>query len=116
MKLRRFLKQKQKHNLENKFKDVKPDRKAKNYIYAFCFLLSVLYLLPAQAQDNSLPQSKIIVNSDRDGSIQPDSELTLREAIFLANGMLSLEPSIATHPEYGTSEPAYNVLIRAIDL
>ncbi|MCU0537083.1 MAG: right-handed parallel beta-helix repeat-containing protein [Hydrococcus sp. Prado102] len=50
----------------------------------FCFCLS-----PAQAQEESLPQLKITVNSDRDGSIQPDSDLTLREAIALANGMLS---------------------------
>jgi Right handed beta helix region len=69
----------------------KCDRKAKNYMYAFCLLPSALCLLPAQAQEKFLPQLTITVNSDRDGSIQPDDTLTLREAISLANGTLSPE-------------------------
>ena len=34
---------------------------------------------------------QIIVNSDRDGDIQSDLELTLREAIEIVNGSLTLD-------------------------
>ncbi len=38
----------------------------------------------------SILNYQITVNSDRDGEIQPDREVTLREAIALANGTLAL--------------------------
>ncbi len=37
------------------------------------------------------PNYQITVNSDLDGEIQPDRELTLREAIAIANGSLTLD-------------------------
>jgi outer membrane protein OmpA-like peptidoglycan-associated protein len=45
----------------------------------------------AQTASPNLPKYQITVNSDRDGDIQPDRELTLREAIAIANGSLTLE-------------------------
>ena len=44
-----------------------------------------------QATSPSLLKYQITVNSDRDGDIQPDLELTLREAVAIANGSLTLE-------------------------
>ena len=44
-----------------------------------------------QTTSPSLLKYQIIVNSDRDGDIQPDLELTLREAVAIANGSLTLE-------------------------
>ena len=40
--------------------------------------------------DTINPHYQITVNSDQDGDIQPDRELTLREAIAIANGSLTL--------------------------
>jgi hypothetical protein len=52
-------------------------------------LLSVLVApLSATAQPNSV---SVVVNSNQDGLIQPDNSLTLREAIEIVNGQLSLE-------------------------
>jgi hypothetical protein len=44
-----------------------------------------------QTTSPSLLKYQITVNSDRDGDIQPDLELTLREAVAIANGSLTLE-------------------------
>ncbi|WP_434684079.1 OmpA family protein [Pseudanabaena minima] len=44
-----------------------------------------------QATSPILLKYQIIVNSDRDGDIQSDRELTLREAVAIANGSLTLE-------------------------
>jgi outer membrane protein OmpA-like peptidoglycan-associated protein len=41
--------------------------------------------------DTINPRYQITVNSDLDGDIQPDRDLTLREAIAIANGSLTLE-------------------------
>ena len=56
-------------------------------------LLTGLPQLPTQAQPIlSQPPSLLLqVNSLQDGAIQPDTELTLREAIGLANGMLTID-------------------------
>ena len=45
----------------------------------------------AQTPSSNILKYQITVNSDRDGDIQPDLELTLREAIAIANGSLTLE-------------------------
>ena len=45
----------------------------------------------AQPMPQSQQNYQIIVNSDQDGEIKPDRELTLREAISIANGTLALE-------------------------
>ncbi|MDJ0677578.1 MAG: right-handed parallel beta-helix repeat-containing protein [Calothrix sp. MO_167.B42] len=68
------------------------------------FLPISLYLLPsgvalAQKQNTQKPKSEIttppalrvVVNSDQDGDIQADENLTLREAIELVNGTLPVE-------------------------
>ena len=47
---------------------------------------------PAIAQTPTSPQIyQIIVNSNADGEIKPDRELTLREAIAIANGTLTID-------------------------
>jgi parallel beta-helix repeat protein len=45
---------------------------------------------PVKVEAEKLPL-RVIVNSDRDGDIQPDEALTLREAIEIVNGTLPLE-------------------------
>lgn len=56
---------------------------------------ALLPLFPARAvpASNSIPSLhlRVVVNSDRDGAVQPDDTLTLREAIAVVNGTLSLE-------------------------
>ncbi|BBD57435.1 hypothetical protein NIES2109_02010 [Nostoc sp. HK-01] len=55
-------------------------------------LLVYLTTLPQIAIAQSSPASlQVIVNSNQDGQIQPDDKLTLREAIALVNGNLSVE-------------------------
>ena len=61
-------------------------------------ILSVLpftfCLLPAKvafSQTPTLPALRVVVNSNSDGNIQADEQLTLREAIALVNGTLSVE-------------------------
>ena len=49
---------------------------------------------------------QIIVNSDRDGDIQSDRELTLREAIAIANGSLTLDR--LSEPERAQVKPIAN--------
>jgi outer membrane protein OmpA-like peptidoglycan-associated protein len=47
--------------------------------------------LATPVQPQVPPPLRIVVNSNQDGAIQPDGQLTLREAIALANGSLTLE-------------------------
>ncbi|OYQ63611.1 hypothetical protein B9G53_16010 [Pseudanabaena sp. SR411] len=47
--------------------------------------------ITAQKTLLNFPKYQITVNSNQDGEIQPDRELTLREAIAIANGTLTLE-------------------------
>jgi len=54
-------------------------------IYAMASFLAIAAATPALAQSDRLV--RVVVNSAKDG-IQPDSELTLREAILLVNGTL----------------------------
>ncbi|MEL6459145.1 MAG: OmpA family protein [Cyanobacteria bacterium J06621_15] len=50
----------------------------------------------ASAQPNTGLSLSVTVNSNQDGGIQPDNSLTLREAISIVNGSLSLEQLSAT--------------------
>ena len=52
------------------------------------------------------PHYQITVNSDRDDEIQPDRELTLREAIAIANGSLAIEN--LSEPERAQIKPISN--------
>ncbi len=49
------------------------------------------YLAIAETTNSQIPNFQITVNSDRDDDIQADRELTLREAIAIANGSLTLD-------------------------
>ncbi|WP_226883600.1 OmpA family protein [Allocoleopsis franciscana] len=53
-------------------------------------LLSVL-VAPLRATAQPTNSVSVVVNSNQDGLIQPDNRLTLREAIAIVNGQLSLE-------------------------
>ena len=55
--------------------------------FTFCLLTSGVAL----SQTPTSPALRVVVNSNSDGNIQADSELTLREAIALVNGTLSVE-------------------------
>jgi outer membrane protein OmpA-like peptidoglycan-associated protein len=57
------------------------------------FLLSILTLFWGSTKTNAQPKTslEIVVNSNQDGEIQADNSLTLREAISLVNGDLSLD-------------------------
>ncbi|NEO38338.1 MAG: OmpA family protein [Moorea sp. SIOASIH] len=57
--------------------------------FAFC-LLPFALIRPALAQPTRSPL-KVVVNSNQDGSVKPDNNLTLREAINLINGTLTLD-------------------------
>lgn len=50
-----------------------------------------LILIPTIALTQPSPGLRVVVNSNQDGAIAPDDGLTLREAIELTNGTLSLE-------------------------
>jgi parallel beta-helix repeat protein len=57
-------------------------------------LAAVLYWIGTSAAiaiPAPFPSLRVVVNSDRDQPIQPDEALTLREAIALVNGTLSLD-------------------------
>jgi outer membrane protein OmpA-like peptidoglycan-associated protein len=55
--------------------------------FSFCFLTSRVAL-----SQTPTPQAlRVVVNGNSDGDIKADSELTLREAIALVNGTLSVE-------------------------
>lgn len=55
--------------------------------FTFCLLTCGV----AFSQTPTLPALRVVVNSNSDGDIQADSVLTLREAIALVNGTLSVE-------------------------
>jgi parallel beta-helix repeat protein len=60
------------------------------------------------------PSWRIVVNSNADGKLQPDAQLTLREAIALANGTLSIEQLSAA--EKAQVMPSSSGSIIAFDL
>lgn len=55
--------------------------------FSFCLLTSQVAL----GQTASPQQVRVVVNSNSDGDIKPDEQLTLREAIALVNGTLSVD-------------------------
>jgi outer membrane protein OmpA-like peptidoglycan-associated protein len=57
----------------------------------FLLLALTLALLPTIALTQPSSSLRVVVNSSQDGAITPDDGLTLREAIELTNGTLSLE-------------------------
>jgi outer membrane protein OmpA-like peptidoglycan-associated protein len=70
-------------------------RKRNNKPFAWLFLSFDLLLLsvlvaPLSATAQPTNSVSVVVNSNQDGSIQPDNSLTLREAIAIVNGQLSL--------------------------
>ncbi|WP_271254633.1 OmpA family protein [Pseudanabaena sp. Chao 1811] len=92
-------------------------------------LVSTALVNQAIAQTTSLttstnaPSYQIIVNSDRDGEIQPDRELTLREAIAITNGTITLDrlsdaervqvkPSNSKGSQIGFALPSDRTIIR----
>ena len=60
-------------------------------LLAFDVLLLTLFAVPIRATAQSINSLAVVVNSNQDGLIQPDNNLTLREAIALVNGQLSLD-------------------------
>jgi outer membrane protein OmpA-like peptidoglycan-associated protein len=86
---------------------LKGKRQVKGNFCGFGLLILTFSLLPANVAVSQIPKSKlgnisqqpapttpalrVIVNSNQDGNIQPDNQLTLREAIELVNGTLKVE-------------------------
>ncbi len=91
------------------------------YSVLSCVLPAVVGLLSVQANAQSTPPLRVVVNSNQDGPIQPDDRLTLREAIALTNGDLSVDRlspqelaqvQTATQPEILFNLPAEETTIR----
>ncbi|GAB4176445.1 MAG: hypothetical protein Fur006_07500 [Coleofasciculaceae cyanobacterium] len=59
-------------------------------LLTFDVLLLTLFAVPMRATAQSTTSLAVVVNSNQDGNVQPDNALTLREAIALVNGQLSL--------------------------
>lgn len=54
--------------------------------------LAIASSYPSMARAQATPPPmRMVVNSARDGAVNPDDDLTLREAVLLANGALSIE-------------------------
>jgi outer membrane protein OmpA-like peptidoglycan-associated protein len=82
-------------------------QKAKGNFCSFGLLLVTFSLLPVNVAVSQIPKKlgnisqqpvptptpalRVIVNSNQDGNVQPDNQLTLREAIELVNGTLKVE-------------------------
>jgi outer membrane protein OmpA-like peptidoglycan-associated protein len=60
-------------------------------LLTFEVLLLTLFAVPMRATAQSTNPLAVVVNSNQDGNVQPDNALTLREAIALVNGQLSLD-------------------------
>lgn len=95
-----------------------------NLISKVLFMVLTIGGIGICSEQNVLAQSKfksyqVVVNSDRDGAINPDQELTLREAISLVNNTIDwsdlsqpeqkqvslIERSEASRIEFGSSVP-----------
>ena len=70
----------------------------------FCWSLFTVLALPISAQAQSGQPVVVVVNSNQDGEIQPDNELTLREAIAIVNQ--TLEPERLSQAEKAQVQPA----------
>ncbi|MBE9066395.1 OmpA family protein [Leptolyngbya cf. ectocarpi LEGE 11479] len=66
------------------------------------------------AESTNFPKVQIQVNSAQDGPITPDDQLTLREAIAITNGTLTLADLSATEQQQITPSPDHSVI--AFDL
>ncbi len=66
-------------------------RKKTNNQILFSLTLFTILALPISAQAQSGQSVVVVVNSNQDGEIQPDNELTLREAIAIVNQTLEPE-------------------------
>jgi outer membrane protein OmpA-like peptidoglycan-associated protein len=82
-------------------------QKAKGNYCSFGLLVLTFSLLPVNVAVSQIPKKlgnisqqpvptpipalRVIVNSNQDGNVQPDNQLTLREAIELVNGTLKVE-------------------------
>jgi outer membrane protein OmpA-like peptidoglycan-associated protein len=60
-------------------------------LLTFEVLVLSLFTVPMNATAQSTSSLAVVVNSNQDGLIQPDNSLTLREAIAIVNGQLSLD-------------------------
>ena len=60
-------------------------------LLTFDFLLLGVLALPIRATAQPTNPIGVVVNSNQDGPVQPDDALTLREAIAIVNGQLSLD-------------------------
>ncbi len=65
-------------------------KKLPNFYYGLLVFACILPLLQRPLAAQEVLPMRVIVNSDRDGTITPDTFLTLREAIELVNGSLAL--------------------------
>lgn len=77
--------------------------------FSFCLLTSQVAL-----SQTASPQVRVVVNSNSDGDIKPDEQLTLREAIALVNGTLSVDKLSTTEraqvqPATGGSRIEFNL-------
>ena len=61
------------------------------FLFTFDLLLLGALATPMRATAQPANSVSVVVNSNQDGSIQPDDALTLREAIAIVNGQLSVE-------------------------
>ncbi|MBD2778313.1 OmpA family protein [Iningainema tapete] len=72
--------------------DQKVKKKTKIPKHFFYLLPFTFYLLPLDTALSQTPAGvRVVVNSNQDGEVQPDNQLTLREAIALVNGTLNVE-------------------------
>lgn len=60
-------------------------------VLIFDVLLLTFFAVPLRVTAQSTNALTVVVNSNQDGLIEPDNALTLREAIALVNGQLSLD-------------------------
>ncbi len=65
-------------------------KKVPNFIYGLLVFAYVSPLLQRPLAAQEMLPMRVIVNSDRDGTVTPDTFLTLREALELVNGSIAL--------------------------
>ncbi|MBD2213575.1 OmpA family protein [Nostoc linckia FACHB-104] len=92
-------------------------RRTRTLQFVFPLTLCLLTSEVALSQTPSLPlpiSLRVIVNSNQDGNIQPDAQLTLREAIELVNGTLTVAQlsdveKALVQPTTGSSRIEFNL-------
>ncbi len=78
-----------------------PREKNPFILHTSSFILFLIVLFPSLASAQTA--TRVVVNGNQDGAIQPDDALTLREAIAFVNGQLNLEQLSAA--EQGQIQP-----------